>query len=278
MVESKFSSRQEREGGFYDSYIQGSSSIPFDHTTAFSPVATDNQWMFEYIQPLTGKRVLDIGVGTGEQSLFFASKGAEVHGIEVSKGLVDFADAKAIELGLKGHCFFYQRPIERSEFPDEFFDLVVAREVLHHVELEKALPEILRILKPGGKFVSRDPLRSNIFVNAYRWVARSTRSQDETPLSKKEIDFVCKHFKASQVRTFYLTSLIPFFFEYVRMRLSSFRQKKKPEWYWMKAVEKGIAFPRLFKVLQRIDGSILSLPGFDQLAWVVVIRAEKEAG
>lgn len=53
-------------------------------------------------------------------------------------------------------------------YPDHFFDVVFGTSILHHLNLEVALPEIARVLKPGGEIIFLEPLGHNYFINRFR--------------------------------------------------------------------------------------------------------------
>lgn len=96
---------------------------------------------------LEGKRVLDIGCGTGRWSQYFHGLGARVTGIDVSRDLLE--DNKKRIQGIE----FLEMSACRLDFPDNTFDLVNSVTVLQHIPYEiqaKALDEICRVLKPGG--------------------------------------------------------------------------------------------------------------------------------
>jgi ubiquinone/menaquinone biosynthesis C-methylase UbiE len=100
---------------------------------------------------INGKRILDLGCGEGGYSRLFASKGAIVVGVDYSENLINEAlkqnQADEIEYYVRDACF-----LEGIE--DEKFDFVVSAMCLVAVEnLESAIKEAFRVLKPGGEFI-----------------------------------------------------------------------------------------------------------------------------
>src|SRR5699024_8488166 len=99
-------------------------------------------------------RVLELGAGTGFFSLNLKVAGLveEVHVSDLSPGMVEAAKQNAERLGLTigGDV----ADAEALPFADDSFDLVVGHAVIHHVpDVEAALREVLRVLRPGGRFV-----------------------------------------------------------------------------------------------------------------------------
>ena len=80
-----------------------------------------------------------------------ARAGAEVHGFDLSPALLAVGRAVAAREGLD--IDFREMPAERLEYPDNSFDLVVARDILHHVEIPATLAEIRRVSRPGARLL-----------------------------------------------------------------------------------------------------------------------------
>lgn len=99
-----------------------------------------------------GKRVLDVGAGNGYVLSKYALEGAEVSGVDVTPTAIDLCRKRFEYDGLRGD--FQLAPAEALPYPDETFDCVCSMGVLHHVsDTEKAVAEIFRVLKPGGRLI-----------------------------------------------------------------------------------------------------------------------------
>lgn len=99
-------------------------------------------------------RVLELGAGTGFFSLNLKLAGLveEVHVSDLSPGMVEAAKQNAHRLGftIEGRV----ADAESLPYEDDSFDLVVGHAVIHHIpDVEAALREVVRVLKPGGRFV-----------------------------------------------------------------------------------------------------------------------------
>lgn len=100
------------------------------------------------------RKALEVGCGTGFFLLNLRQAGVltEGHVVDISPGMVEVAKRNARGLGFEvsGRV----ADAENLPYEDEEFDLVVGHAVLHHVpDVEQALREVLRVLRPGGRFV-----------------------------------------------------------------------------------------------------------------------------
>ncbi len=105
--------------------------------------------MYGKIPNLTGKKVLCVGCGTGEECDYLQSRGAqEVLGIDVSEGLIKYAQQSYPSIK------FQVMDMEKMGFPDNSFDFIYSSLVLHYVNpWVTALTEIRRVLKDNGTFL-----------------------------------------------------------------------------------------------------------------------------
>lgn len=99
-----------------------------------------------------GLKVLEIGCGLGTDGAQFAEAGADYTGVDLTEAAVELARRRFELFDLPGT--FKTADAENLPFPDESFDLVYSHGVLHHTpETGKAIQEIHRVLRPGGRAV-----------------------------------------------------------------------------------------------------------------------------
>lgn len=112
--------------------------------------AAEGKKIIQLIGNVKGKNILDVGCGTGRYTVTLAKKGAEVHGIDISKGMLRVARKKSKRLGIK------YRIVSMLKIPyrNNVFDIVISNLALDHVKnYKKALSEMLRVCNPKGKIV-----------------------------------------------------------------------------------------------------------------------------
>lgn len=99
-----------------------------------------------------GLRVLEIGCGLGTDGAQFAKAGACYTGIDLTEAAIDLARKRFEVSCLPGE--FRVADAEHLDFADDSFDLVYSHGVLHHTpDTARAVQEIHRVLKPGGRAI-----------------------------------------------------------------------------------------------------------------------------
>lgn len=95
--------------------------------------------------------ILELGCGTGKNTVFFAEIGAQVHALDFSQGMIQ----KAKEKVKAGNVRFETADLtKRWPCEDEIYDLISCNLVLEHIEsLPHIFDEAARVLKPGGIFL-----------------------------------------------------------------------------------------------------------------------------
>jgi ubiquinone/menaquinone biosynthesis C-methylase UbiE len=112
----------------------------------------------------SGEHVLDAGCGPGETAVYLARTfGVEVTGVTLSDFEVAKATSRARSAGLQDRVRFRYGDYTALSFPDNSFDAVLALESLTNGDdLERALAEFFRVLRPGGRVSLSDfSLESN---------------------------------------------------------------------------------------------------------------------
>ena len=112
-----------------------------------------------------GKRILEVGVGTGKSFPFYPS-GAEITAIDFSTKMLSRACAKATKHNVKVRLL--EMDIQRLEFADNTFDTVAACFIFCSVPYPvRGLMEVKRVCKPGGKVVLLEHVLSENRVAAW---------------------------------------------------------------------------------------------------------------
>jgi phosphatidylethanolamine/phosphatidyl-N-methylethanolamine N-methyltransferase len=118
-----------------------------------------------------GRDILEIGVGTGLTLPYFPED-RRVVGVDLSEDMLQVANRKVHERGLRAVSGLSVMDACRLGFPDESFDAVTAQFVITLVPSpEQALDEMDRVLKPGGEIVISSRLVDSEGASAAFWAA-----------------------------------------------------------------------------------------------------------
>lgn len=79
-------------------------------------------------------------------------------------------------------------------FEDESFNIVFGGAILHHLDIEKSIRHIYRVLKPGGKIIFLEPLNMNPLYKIYRKMNPQERTPDEHALVAKDFKLIRQKF------------------------------------------------------------------------------------
>ena len=122
---------------------------------------------YSLLGDVSGKKVLEIGAGSGQQMLFFSQQGAEVTAIDISKESVNFLHGLIRIHNLK-KAYIHNMDAEEMSFPGNTFDIIYINSTMMHVNHEKVMKECQRVLKSEGKLVILEPLLYNPVMIIYR--------------------------------------------------------------------------------------------------------------
>ena len=234
-----------------------------------APTALENRFILNQMGSLRGKRLLDIGAGLGESSIYFALNGARVTTVDISPLMVE----KVLALGKK-YGVELEGIVSGAEdlnVPAGQYDLIYIANTIHHVENRSLLFEQMRrALKPGGKFFSYDPICYNPAINVYRRMATAVRTPDEVPLSRADVALARKYFSGVRHREFWISALTLFAKYYVIDRVHPNQER-----YWKRILRETPAHLRWWIPLREFDKVLTRVPLVRWLAWNMVMWGEK---
>ncbi len=273
LIPASITVRAQVEEQFHDAWAR---SLRLEELLVYesfqSPTAVENHHALQALggmAALRGKRLLDLGCGSGEAAVFFALHGAEVTAADVSGEMLRVADALAAHHGVSVRTT--KTVAEDMPFADEEFDYVYGNGLLHHVELEPAIQEIRRVLKIGGRAAFIEPLAHNPLIHVYRHMARAVRTPTERPFHVRHFEIVKRHFSSCEHREFWLLSLAIFVYYYLIERIDPGVDR-----YWRRIIRDGWRVQCAFRRLQGLDRALLRLiPGLRRWCWNTVIVVQK---
>jgi ubiquinone/menaquinone biosynthesis C-methylase UbiE len=115
----------------------------------------------EQVTPLKGKRILDLGTGTGRLPLLYQDKAVQVTGLDLHRAML--CEAKAQRHQSNGKWGLVQGDMRSLPFPSDWYDVVTAGWAIGHFQdwyktdwqqqVESVLVEMFRVVKTGGALV-----------------------------------------------------------------------------------------------------------------------------
>jgi SAM-dependent methyltransferase len=261
-----------KEAQFHDDWARATPLNEIAVSAAFeSPAALENKFILQQMGDLKGKRLLDVGAGLGESSVYFAKRGADVTATDLSPAMLQTIADLAKLHGVKIQTA--QSAAESLNVPQAHYDLVYIANTIHHVTDRAAIfQQIHRALKPGGRFFSIDPLAYNPVIGIYRKMATAVRTEDESPLTRADLALARRYFEDVRHREFWILGLALFlkFFLIDRVHPNAdrywkriYKETRGSLWWWMP--------------LNWGDRVLTRLPGVRWMGWNMVMWGTKRA-
>ena len=227
-METQLTERQQRELEYHRERAKEHESLlsrPFSYEILDRP---SQRWWNAYWQMyaylvranLRGKKVLVVGCGYGEDAIRLSKLGADVTAFDLSAESLSLARAIANREGL--NIRFDEMPAESLEYENDRFDCVLARDILHHVDIPLAASELYRVSKNGAVFVinevythsSLDRIRHSRPIEKWLYPAMQSFiygpgkpyiTEDERKLNEKDLAQVLKFVDSVEMeKHFYL--------------------------------------------------------------------------
>ena len=148
-------------------------------------IARSERDALEYLAPLAGKRVLQIG-GQGHHAVQFMLAGAaEAWLVTPVEAEARFACELARLAGVRVDCKI--GVAEDLPFESGIFDAVYSGGCAHHFQTGKAFPEIARVLVPGGRFAAEEPWRAPFYGLGIRVFGKREKEVHCRPLDAQRL-------------------------------------------------------------------------------------------
>jgi ubiquinone/menaquinone biosynthesis C-methylase UbiE len=270
MTQASSNNTAQRETEFHDVWANNTSIESVLVRECFeAPTAMENQFILSQMGELRGKRLLDVGSGLGESSVYFALQGARVTMTDISPGMVQTGHEIAKKYGVEVEGIVSSA--EELDVPAESFDLVYIANTIHHVQDRELLfQKIHRALKPGGRFFSFDPIAYNLVINVYRRMATEVRTEDESPLTVRDLKLAKKYFPDVRHREFWISTLALFVKYYALDRIHPNQDR-----YWKRILRETPESLSWWMPLRSLDALLTRIPAVRWLAWNMVMWGQK---
>lgn len=209
---------------------------------------------YSLVGDLANKIVLDMGCGAGERTLPLIQPDAKVLAFDISYRMASEALELLSQSAYRLGCFLLcqQMAGEQLAFASNSVDVIFGISVLHHLDFDYAIPEIKRVLKPGGKAIFVEPLNHHPIAKLYRAFTPNRHSETEQPLDKSVFPRLEQDFSEVNHKEFYLFSL-------AAAACSLVRSKK--------------LFDASLGLLLKVDRFIFSrFPHMRKYAWITVME------
>lgn len=161
------------------------------------------------LQNLAGKKVLDYCAGTGATTVLIAKKRpARVESFDISPLAVRVAKMRMKANNVADIANPRVASAYSMDYPDNHFDIVYGNAVLHHLDLDIAMKEVRRVLKPGGTAVFCEPFAGSSNLQRIRNLVpiKGDLSPHERQLNPADIKVISGYFSRSEIYFFGLFS------------------------------------------------------------------------
>ena len=215
--------------------------------------------IFEYILPqmgdLQGKRVLELGTGTGGTATILAKRGAYVTGIDLLPFRLVEARQRTLQHSVTNATDFLLMDATELAFPDNTFDIIISKSVLVFTDHAEVSRECHRVLKPGGKAIFIENMRHHPVVWLYRKLFLKY-SRELRYFSLADIRAIGENFTEMEHREFHLMSLGALF--------------------WKRCIPIPVLYRWTLKLLKSVDNLIIRyIPMLNYFCWISAMICRK---
>lgn len=197
------------------------------------------------------KKILDYGCGNGVHSSFIARNSSMVIGIDLSEPSLEIARKKMEREGLGNKAQFIKMDCEKLDFPDNSFDVIFDGGTFSSIDLNNALSELARVLKPDGVLVGIETFGHNPVANLKRLLNKLTGKRTgwaaDHIFNLTLLEFSKNYFEKVEIFYFHIVSWM--FFPLLNYKFGK----------------------RLYAILEKADKLLFKIPFLRKYAFKVVV-------
>ena len=130
------------------------------------------------LDPPADATFLDAGCGSGAHSIRLAQRGVKVHGVDFSETALEMARENVTARGLEDRITLERQSLLELSLSEPSFDYALCWGVLMHVpQVDLAVAELARVVKPGGSLVISEANQSSLEALTFRSLRRLVHNQ-----------------------------------------------------------------------------------------------------
>jgi ubiquinone/menaquinone biosynthesis C-methylase UbiE len=195
---------------YVDEWSQQDLVLPPQHEERRNDLRRATLYAVRQLGDLEGLDLLELGAGSGVDSVMLARRGARVIATDVSDAAVELLERRFAANRIV-NARAITMPAEQLMLDDASVDRIFARGVLHHADVERAAPEMARVLRPAGRAVFIEPLSENPLLNLFREYVpypHKTRPKGHRGIRYATVRQLRSSFGSAVIRPFYLTAML----------------------------------------------------------------------
>jgi len=171
------------------------------------------KFLVKYLKDKCKNRdILDYGCGSGVHSFWLAELGARVTAIDLSDKLLEVAKREKEEAHKDCSTQFLLMDCEKLEFKDNSFDIIFDGGSFSSLDLNKALPGVVRVLRPNGFLIGIETFGYNPVANLKRRLNKLSGKRTGWAVSHifslKDVKLLENYFKNIQIYYFHVIAWI----------------------------------------------------------------------
>lgn len=254
--------RLDREQQFFDQHYAQEAAAgiaplsDYDKVRYTDPPANTifpREYYYHLLGSIKGKRVMEIAAGNGIDAAILTHNQAELSSYDLSAKSIEMVQQRCQVNGTADRLKTQVTGDFADAFVGQTFEHIVGYAALHHLtDLDTLRQQVYDRLEPGGCAVFAEPVLNSKalgFIRRCIPLGIDEMTDDETPMTDRDVDRFCEPFDRVQKRYFQVTSRV---------------------WrFWPNNWPLAVA-------LHRLDHGLLKLPGMSRLATVCVFACYRD--